>query len=99
MSSVIVNSIVPDHNIRIIALWQLILALFPVPGVLLGAWLVNRIGRKWTGVLGFSGDIILGFIIGGCYTHLATRSILAFVVLYGLLQCFDIWDPEPRLAS
>jgi MFS family permease len=46
MSSVIVNSIVLDHNIRTVALWQLILALFPVPGVLLGAWLVNKIGRK-----------------------------------------------------
>ena len=55
MSSAIINSIVPDHNVRTVALWQLILALFPIPGVLLGSWLVNKIGRKWTGVAGFVG--------------------------------------------
>ncbi|KAE9376913.1 MFS general substrate transporter [Stipitochalara longipes BDJ] len=90
MSSVIVNSIVPDHNIRTVALWQLILALFPVSGVLLGAWLVNRIGRKWTGVL--------GFIIGGCYTSLTTKSIPAFVVLYGLLQCLGHMGPGATIG-
>jgi len=98
MSSVIINSIVPDHNIRSVALWQLILALFPVPGVLFGAWLVNRIGRKWTGVLGFSGYIILGFIIGGCYTPLTTKSIPAFVVLYGLLQCLGHSGPGATIG-
>jgi hypothetical protein len=75
----ILNLIVPDHNIRTVTLWQLILVLFLVPGVLLEAWLVNRIGRKWTGVL--------GFMIGGCYTPLTAKSIPAFVVLYELLQC------------
>jgi MFS family permease len=98
MSSVIVNSIVPDHNIRTVALWQLILAFFPVPGVLLGAWLVNKIGRKSAGVLGFSGYIILGFIIGGCYTPLTTKSIPAFVVLYGLLQCLGHMGPGATIG-
>lgn len=79
MSRVIVYLSVLDYSIRTVALWQLIIALIPVPGVLLGAWLVNKIGRKWTGVL--------GFIIGGCYTSLTTKSIPAFAILYGLLQC------------
>lgn len=90
MSSVIVNSIVPDHNIRTVAVWQLILALFPVPGVLLVAWLANKIGRKWTGVL--------GFIIGGCYTPLTTKPIPAFVVLYGLLQCLGHMGPGATIG-
>jgi uncharacterized membrane protein len=77
MSSVIVSSLVPTRSVRTIAIWQIILALFPVLGVLLGAYLANRIGRKWTGILGFT--------IGGCYTTLTTKSIPAFVVLYGLL--------------
>jgi hypothetical protein len=93
MSSAIINSLVPGKNVRTVALWQLILALFPVPGVLLGAWLVNKIGRKWTGVLGFSGYVILGFIIGGCYTPLTTKSIPAFVVLYGLFACLGHMRP------
>jgi len=98
MSSVIINSIVSDHNVRTVALWQLILALFPIPGVLLGAWLVNRIGRRWTGILGFGGYIVLGFIIGGCYTPLTTKSIPTFVVLYGLLQALGHMGPGATIG-
>jgi MFS family permease len=98
MSSAIINSIVPDHNVRTVALWQLILALFPIPGALLGSWLVNKIGRKWTGVAGFVGYIVLGFIIGGCYTQLTTKSIPAFVVLYGLLQCLGHMGPGATIG-
>lgn len=97
MSSVIINSLVPGKNIRTVAIWQLILALFPVPGVLLGAWLVNRIGRKWTGILGFSGYIILGFIIGGLYDKL-TSHIAAFVVLYGLFACLGHMGPGATIG-
>jgi len=86
MSSAIINAIVLDYNARTVALWRFILALFPILGVLLGVWLVNRIGRKWTGILGFGGYIVLGFIISGCYTPLTTKSIPAFVVLYGLSE-------------
>ena len=98
MSSAIINSIVPDHNVRTVALWQLILALFPIPGVLLGSWLVNKIGRKWTGVAGFVGYIVLGFIIGGCYTQLTTKSIPAFVDLNGLLQCLGHMGPGATIG-
>lgn len=98
MSSAIIHSIVPDHNVRTVALWQLTLAPFPVPGVLLGAWLVNKIGRKWTGIAGFVGYIALGFINGGCYTSLTTKSILAFVVLYGLLQCLGHMGPGATIG-
>lgn len=97
MSSVIINSLVPGKNVRTVAIWQLILALFPVPGVLLGAWLVNRIGRKWTGILGFSGYIILGFIIGGLYDKL-TSHIAAFVVLYGLFACLGHMGPGATIG-
>ncbi|CZR61985.1 probable GIT1 Glycerophosphoinositol transporter also able to mediate low-affinity phosphate transport [Phialocephala subalpina] len=98
MSAAIINSIVPGKNVRTVAVWQLILALFPVPGVLLGAWLVNRIGRKWTGVLGFGGYVVLGFIIGGCYEPLTTKSIPAFVVLYGLFQCLGHMGPGATIG-
>ncbi|TVY40804.1 Glycerophosphoinositol transporter [Lachnellula occidentalis] len=98
LSSAIINNIVPNHNVRQVALWQLILALFPVPGVFLGAWLVNRIGRRWTGILGFSGYIIIGFIMGGAYTELTTKSIPAFVVLYGLLQACGHMGPGATIG-
>jgi MFS family permease len=94
MTSAIINSLVMGKNVRTVVLCQLILALVPVPGVLLGAWLVNKIGRKWTGVLGFSGYVILGFIIGWCYAPLTTtKSIPAFVVLHGLFACLGHMGP------
>ncbi len=71
---------VPEKNIRIVAFWQLYLALMPVADVLLDTYLVNKIGHRWTGILGFGGYIVRDFIIGGCYIRLTESSIAAFVV-------------------
>lgn len=98
MSSVIINSIVPDHNVRIVAVWQLILALLAVPGTILGAYLCNKIGRRWTGIAGFAGYVVLGFILGGCYSRLTTNCIPAFVVLYGLLQSLGHMGPGATIG-
>jgi len=98
MSSVIINQLVPTHSVRTVAIWQIILALFPIPGVLPGAYLVNRIGRRWTGMLGFAGWIILGFFIGGFYTPLTTHTLPLFVVLYGLLQCMGHMGPGATIG-
>lgn len=65
MSSAIINNIVPDHNVQTVAIWQFILALLAVPGVIVGTYLSNKIGRKWTGIAGWIGYIVLGFIVGG----------------------------------
>ena len=99
MSSVIINSLVPGKNVRTVALWQLYLALMPVPDVLLGGYLVNKIGRRWTGILGSAGGyVLLGFIIGGCYDTLTSGSIAAFVVLYGLLQTLGHMGPGATIG-
>jgi MFS family permease len=99
MSSVIINSLVPGKNVRTVALWQLYLALMPVPGVLVGACLVNKIGRRWTGIVGLlAGYVVCGFIIGGLYDRLTTESLPAFVVLYGLLQAFGHMGPGATIG-
>lgn len=99
MSSVIINSLVPGKNVRTVALWQLYLALMPVPGVLVGAWLVNKLGRRWTGILGLiAGYVVCGFIIGALYDRLTTESLPAFVVLYGLLQAFGHMGPGATIG-
>lgn len=99
MSSVIVNSLVPGKNVRTVAIWQLYLALMPVPGVLVGAWLVNKIGRRWTGILGvLAGYVVCGFVIGGLYSRLTTQSLPTFIVLYGLLQTFGHMGPGATIG-
>ncbi|KAK4903713.1 hypothetical protein LTR66_017989 [Elasticomyces elasticus] len=97
MSSTIISSLVKDHNVRTTAIWQVILAVLPVPGVVIGAWLTNAIGRRWTGILGFAGYVVLGFVIGGTYSKLS-QNIAAFVVLYGLLQAFGHMGPGATIG-
>lgn len=97
MSSTIISSLVQDHDIRKIAIWQVVLAVLPVPGVVLGAWLTNTIGRRNTGILGFAGYMVLGFIIGGTYAKLS-HHVAAFVVLYGLLQAFGHMGPGATIG-
>ncbi|KAF2160230.1 hypothetical protein M409DRAFT_70582 [Zasmidium cellare ATCC 36951] len=99
MSSVIINGLVPGSDVRQVALWQLYLGLMPIPGALAGAWLVNKIGRRWTGITGFLlGYVVCGFIIGGLYHKLTTEALPAFVVLYGLLQAFGHMGPGATIG-
>lgn len=97
MSSTIISSLVKDGDIRQTAIWQVILAVLPVPGVMVGAWLTNAIGRRNTGILGFAGYMVLGFIIGGTYSKLS-KNLAAFVVLYGLLQAFGHMGPGATIG-
>ncbi|RAO65922.1 uncharacterized protein BHQ10_001934 [Talaromyces amestolkiae] len=97
MSSTIISSLVKDGNIQTSAIWQVILAVLPVPGVVVGAWLSNVVGRRYTGIIGFAGYVVLGFIIGGTYSKLSNH-IAAFVVLYGLLQAFGHMGPGATIG-
>ena len=54
-SGVIISSVVPNADIIKTAEYQLLLGSIALPGVLIGAWLCNRIGRKNVMMLGFSG--------------------------------------------
>ncbi|KAL5045625.1 hypothetical protein BDW71DRAFT_76381 [Aspergillus fruticulosus] len=97
MSSTIISSLVTDNNIQTTAIWQVILSILPVPGVVLGAYLTNAIGRRNTGILGFAGYMITGFIIGGLFYKLS-EHIAAFVVLYGLLNAFGHMGPGATIG-
>jgi MFS family permease len=99
MSAAIINNVVPGKDIRQTAIWQFILALLAVPGPIVGSYLTNRVGRRWTGIAGWIGYIILGFIIGGCYSSLtSSANIAAFLVLYGLMQSFGHMGPGATIG-
>jgi hypothetical protein len=97
MSSTIIASLVKDNDIQKTAIWQVILAVLPVPGVMIGTWLTNALGRRNTGIVGFAGYMVLGFIIGGTYSKLS-QHIATFVVLYGLLQAFGHMGPGATIG-
>jgi hypothetical protein len=43
--------------------WNLLLSTLSLPGLFLGAYLVNKIGRKWLLVGGFACYLVLGLVI------------------------------------
>ncbi|KAH8703942.1 major facilitator superfamily domain-containing protein [Talaromyces proteolyticus] len=97
MSSTIISSLVKDGDVQETAIWQVILTALPVPGVVIGAWLSNIIGRRNTGIVGFAGYVVFGFIIGGTYSKLS-QHIAAFVVMYGLLQASGHLGPGATIG-
>ncbi|KAJ8103343.1 metabolite transport GIT1 protein [Lipomyces tetrasporus] len=86
-SATILASIVPDSatNLRKNGEWQLLLGTIALPGVVVGALLCNRIGRRATMMLGFSGYLVFGLIIGCAFEKLS-KIVPLFVVFYGLMM-------------
>ncbi|WPG99555.1 Hypothetical protein R9X50_00237200 [Acrodontium crateriforme] len=98
-SGTILSSIVPTKGdvLRSTGEWQLLLGMLSIPGVFLGAFLCNRIGRKNTMMLGFSGYLVFGLIVGCAYDKLV-KIVPLFVVFYGLMQSSGNLGPGDMLG-
>ncbi|KAG9314454.1 major facilitator superfamily domain-containing protein [Chiua virens] len=96
-SGTIISSIIHNSDIKKTAEWQLLLGTIALPGVFVGAWLCNRIGRRNTMILGFSGYLVFGLIIGLAYNKI-TNIIPLFVIFYGLMQSFGNMGPGDMLG-
>ncbi|KAF2148406.1 putative glycerophosphoinositol permease [Myriangium duriaei CBS 260.36] len=85
-SGTIISSLTKGSSnpLRSTAEWQLLLGSLALPGVFIGAYLCDRIGRKQTMMLGFSGYLIFGLIIGCAYDRI-TKILPLFIVFYGLM--------------
>ena len=99
-SGTIIASVVPSSSNDVILKtgeWTLLLGTLALPGVFLGAFLCDRLGRKQTMMLGFSGYLIFGLIIGCAYDKI-TKIVPLFVVFYGLMQSFGNLGPGDMLG-
>ncbi|KZT52149.1 MFS general substrate transporter [Calocera cornea HHB12733] len=96
-SGTIISSVVPNKDIRSTAEWQLLLGTIALPGVFVGAFLCDRLGRKYTMMLGFSGYLVFGLIIGCAYDRI-TQIVPLFVVFYGLMNSFGNLGPGDMLG-
>ncbi|KZT68333.1 MFS general substrate transporter [Daedalea quercina L-15889] len=83
-SATIIANVIKDGDIKKTAEWQLLLGAIALPGVVVGAFLCNPLGRRYTMMLGFSGYVIFGLIIGCAYDRV-TSIVSALVILYGLM--------------
>lgn len=86
-----------DNNIKRTLEWHLLLGAIAIPGVFVGAYLCDRIGRKYTMAVGFSGYIVFGLIIG-CAFEKISKIIPLFVVFYGLFNSFGNLGPGDMLG-
>ncbi|TGO44722.1 hypothetical protein BOTNAR_0757g00020 [Botryotinia narcissicola] len=87
-SGTIIASVVPSDPSTVVLKtgeWNLLLGVIALPGVIIGALLCDRIGRKNTMMIDFFGYLMFGLIIGLSY-HKITKIVPLFVVFYGLMQ-------------
>ncbi|KAJ3346315.1 Plasma membrane permease, mediates uptake of glycerophosphoinositol and glycerophosphocholine, partial [Entophlyctis luteolus] len=99
-SGAIINNLVKDTTVNGLLPtfeWQLLLGLFSIPGILLGSLSVEKIGRKWTMMIGFILAGVFGLLIGGLYSTLQ-NNIGAFIVLYGLFLSSANFGPGDCLG-
>lgn len=96
-SATILSSVIKAADIKKTAEWQLLLASIALPGVFVGAALCNPLGRRNTMMLGFSGYLVFGLIIGCSYDKI-TNIIPLFVIFYGLMLSFGNMGPGDMLG-
>ncbi|KAJ6531332.1 major facilitator superfamily domain-containing protein [Mycena capillaripes] len=99
-SGVIISSIVKAKGhelVRKTAEYQMLLGVIAIPGCFVGAALVNRLGRRNTMILGFSGYLIFGLAVGLAY-NMVIKNVAGFVVLYGLMNSFANAGPGDMLG-
>ncbi|KAJ6079473.1 hypothetical protein N7467_009226 [Penicillium canescens] len=96
-SGTIISSVVHNGTILQTGEWQLLLGAIALPGVFLGALLCDRLGRKRIMMIGFSGYLIFGLIIGCAYDRV-TKIVPLFVVFYGLMQSSGNFGPGNMLG-
>ncbi|KIM48102.1 hypothetical protein M413DRAFT_439811 [Hebeloma cylindrosporum] len=96
-SGTIISSIIHDGDIKRTAEFQLLLGAIALPGVFVGVFLCNPFGRRNTMMLGFSGYLIFGLVIGLTYDKI-THIIPLFVIFYGLMQSFGNMGPGDMLG-
>ncbi|KAH9932182.1 MFS general substrate transporter [Fomitopsis serialis] len=91
-SASIISSVIKDGDLKATAEWQLLLGAIAIPGVFVGALLCNPLGRRNTMMLGFSGYVVLGLVIGCGYDQV-TSIVPLFIVLYGLMVSMSNLGP------
>ncbi|OBT89696.1 hypothetical protein VE02_01784 [Pseudogymnoascus sp. 03VT05] len=86
-----------DNVIMKTGQWQLLLGAIALPGVMVGAYLCDRLGRKNTMMLGFAGYVVFGLIIVCAYDKI-TKIVPLFVIFYGLMQSMGNLGPGDMLG-
>ncbi|KAI1166170.1 putative MFS phospholipid transporter [Nemania serpens] len=79
--------------------WNTVINLFYIPGTMLGAPLSDRLGPRYTLILGFLTQSVVGFIMAGTYAKLSQPNVIgAFVVVYGIFLSLGELGPGNNIG-
>ncbi|KAI0459122.1 putative MFS phospholipid transporter [Xylaria acuta] len=79
--------------------WNTVINLFYIPGTMIGAPISDRLGPRYTLILGFITQSIVGFIMAGTYAKLSQPSVIgAFVVVYGIFLSLGELGPGNNIG-
>ncbi|KAJ7093411.1 MFS Git1p-related glycerophosphoinositol and glycerophosphocholine permease [Mycena belliarum] len=97
-SSTIVDIITGgDSALTTVFGWTVVINLFDMPGTLVGAFIVDYLGPKWTMITGLLCQAFFGFIMSGLYEQLKAH-VAGFAVIYGIFLCFGELGPGNTLG-
>ncbi|GAC93404.1 potential glycerophosphoinositol permease [Pseudozyma hubeiensis SY62] len=83
-SGTIISTVIKHPTLLKVAEWQFLLSFLGLPGTLIGVLLLPKLGSRVSFMIGLSGFLVLGLIIGCAYDKV-TSSAASLVVLFGLL--------------
>lgn len=92
-TSTILTGVEPANASLTISLgWSVVINLFYMPGTIVGAFVVDYLGPRYTQVLGLLLQALFGFIMSGLYSSLK-QHVGAFAVVYGIFLTFGEFGP------
>ncbi|RDB26292.1 hypothetical protein Hypma_006812 [Hypsizygus marmoreus] len=92
-SSIILDRITGgSKDLTVVFGWNVVINLFYMPGTLIGAFVLDYLGPKYTMITGLLLQAIIGFFMSGFYTQLS-HHIAGFAVVYGIFLSFGEFGP------
>lgn len=77
--------------------WNTVINLFYLPGSIAGSFVSDKLGPKYTLILGVTIQSIVGFIMAAVYANIS-RHIAAFAVVYGIFLSFGELGPGNNIG-
>ncbi|KAK0554557.1 glycerophosphoinositol permease [Tilletia horrida] len=97
-SDYIIRNVLPENaSLQRNLGWGVVINLFYIPGTLLGALVNDRIGPKYTMIIGLLVQAVFGFALSGGYSNLKNH-IAGFAILYGLFLSAGEFGPGNNLG-
>ena len=92
-SGTIIGTAIKHPTLIRIAEWQFLLSFLGLPGTVMGALLLPKLGSRKLFMIGLGGFLVLGLVIGLAYDHGVSTSVPALVILFGLLTALGNMGP------